>query len=142
MPLLAYFTVVGAVLLGLLYVAEAQLGPSPSLSVTTNFYGLPAPYKASTSTPILTARDAPAPDMAPFAFAQSTATARPAAGAAVAQSIGAPAQTAADTALVKLDKTAAKSKTAKARKIARPVAGPNRYAHSIASRGKTHAVVW
>ena len=36
----------------------------------------------------------------------------------------------------------AKSKTAKARKIARPVAGPNRYAHSIASRGKTHAVVW
>ena len=80
MPLLAYFTVVGAVLLGLLYVAEAQLGPSPSLSVTTNFYGLPAPYKASTSTPILTARDAPATDMAPFAFAQSTATARPAAG--------------------------------------------------------------
>ena len=84
MPLLAYFGVVGAVLLGLLFVAEAQLGPpAQTLSMSTNFYGLPAPYKAQ-QTPILTVRDAPAPAMPATALAQHTpaplagATAQPA----------------------------------------------------------------
>jgi hypothetical protein len=82
MPLLAYFGVVGAVLLGLLFVAEAQLGPpAPSLAISTNFYGLPAPYKAA-PTQVLTVRDAPAPNMAANALAQHTpapSTAQPAA---------------------------------------------------------------
>jgi hypothetical protein len=69
MPLLAYFGVVGSILVGLLYVAEAQLGPPTTLSITTNFYGLPPPYKAA-SAPILTVRNAPAPDMSKPVVAQ------------------------------------------------------------------------
>jgi hypothetical protein len=69
MPLLAYFGVVGSILVGLLYVAEAQLAPPTSLSISTNFYGLPAPWKAA-SAPILTVRDAPAPDMSKPVVAQ------------------------------------------------------------------------
>ena len=64
MPLLAYFGLVGSILVGLLYVAEAQLGPPPkSVGLSTNFHGLPAPYKEASSsrTRILTVRDAPAP---------------------------------------------------------------------------------
>jgi hypothetical protein len=71
MPLLAYFVVVGSVLVGLLYVAEAQLGPPTSLSISTNFHGLPAPWKAAASAPILTVRDGPAPDMSKMNVAQS-----------------------------------------------------------------------
>ena len=61
MPILAYFSVVGSMLLGLLYFAEAKLGPAASLSISTQFHGLPAPFKAKDSVQILTARDAPAP---------------------------------------------------------------------------------
>jgi hypothetical protein len=68
MPLLAYFVGVGAILVGLLFVAEAQLGPAKPLTLTTNFYGLPAPYKAA-STPVLTVRDAPAPEIPQTAMA-------------------------------------------------------------------------
>jgi len=61
MPLLAYFGVVGSILVGLLYVAEARLGPPPrAVGLSTNFHGLPAPYKEA-STRILTVREAPAP---------------------------------------------------------------------------------
>jgi hypothetical protein len=83
MPLLAYFGVVGAVLLGLLFVAEAQLGPpAQQLSISTNFYGLPPPYKAN-STPILTVRDAPSPAMsAPTMPATALAQHTPAPSAA------------------------------------------------------------
>src|SRR5262245_48862430 len=73
MPLLAYFVGVGTVLVGLLFVAEAQLGPAKPLSVASNFYGLPAPYKAP-PTPVLTVRDAPAPEIS-----QAMAAATPAA---------------------------------------------------------------
>ena len=68
MPLLAYFVGVGTILVGLLFVAEAQLGPAKPLDMTTNFYGLPAPYKAA-STPVLTVRDAPAPEIPQAAMA-------------------------------------------------------------------------
>src|SRR5687767_13886457 len=71
MPLLAYFAVVGSVLVGLLYVAEAQLGPPTSLSISTNFHGLPVPWKSVASTPILTVRDGPAPDISKVNVAQS-----------------------------------------------------------------------
>lgn len=63
MPVLAYFGVVGSLLLGLLYLAEAKLGPPTALAVSTEFHGLPAPWKSKNSVQILTARNAPAPDM-------------------------------------------------------------------------------
>src|SRR5262249_52849293 len=65
MPLLAYFGLVGSLLIGLLYVAEAQLGPpSQTVGLSTNFHGIPAPHKvASTRAQILTVREAPAPPM-------------------------------------------------------------------------------
>ena len=68
MPLLAYFVGVGTILVGLLFVAEAQLGPAKPLTMTTNFYGLPAPYKAP-ATPVLTVRDAPTPEIPQAAMA-------------------------------------------------------------------------
>ena len=77
MPLLAYFGLVGSILVGLLYVAEAQLGPPPkSVGLSTNFHGLPAPYKeASLSrTRILTVREAPAPPAVEERVAQATVT--------------------------------------------------------------------
>ncbi len=46
MPLFAYFASVGAVLMGLLFVAEAQLGLPKPLGLSTAFYGLPPPFKA------------------------------------------------------------------------------------------------
>ena len=73
MPLLAYFGVVGSILAGLLYVAEAQLGPPKTSSVSTNFHGLPAPFKAPASTRVLTAQDAPAPDLSTVATVQPAA---------------------------------------------------------------------
>ncbi len=72
MPLLAYFAVVGVALLGLLYVAEAQLGPPKSLDISTNFHGVPQPWKAAKArAPVLTVRDAPVANIATEAFAQS-----------------------------------------------------------------------
>ena len=76
MPLLAYFVGVGTVLVGLLFVAEAQLGPAKPLSVASNFYGLPAPYKAQ-STAILTVRDAPAPELSQAMAAATPAASNP-----------------------------------------------------------------
>ncbi len=74
MPLLAYFGLVGSILVGLLYVAEAQLGPAPqSVGLSTNFHGIPAPYKVA-STPILTVRDAPAPPIVQEKVAQPAVT--------------------------------------------------------------------
>jgi hypothetical protein len=72
MPLLAYFAVVGTALLGLLYVAQAQLGPPKSLDISTNFQGVPQPWKAERApAPVLTVRDAPVARLGTEAFAQS-----------------------------------------------------------------------
>ena len=72
MPLLAYFSVVGFALLGLLYVAEAQLGPPKSLDISTNFHGVPQPWKAARApVPVLTVRDAPVANFGTEASAQS-----------------------------------------------------------------------
>ncbi len=74
MPLLAYFGLVGSILVGLLYVAEAQLGPPPkAVGLSTNFHGIPAPYKEA-STRILTVRDAPAPPIVEEKVAQLAVT--------------------------------------------------------------------
>lgn len=129
MPLLAYFVVVGSLLVGLLYVAEAQLGPPTSVSISTNFHGLPQPWK-SAAVPILTVRDAPAPDMGK------------------APDIG-KASDMAKTTLVQPTVSAAASKTVKIardRKAKRPhqsarqAVSRNLYAESGVVLGKNHRV--
>lgn len=119
MPLLAYFGIVGSILIGLLYVASAQLGPPSRLSVTSDFHGLPAPYKAQ-SRPILTVRDAPAPDMPATTVAQPAVTADPQ-----------PAQPA-KTAKV------AKKTNKKSTKTARHDAGRNLFAETGAAQARPH----
>jgi hypothetical protein len=130
MPLLAYFSVVGSVLVGLLYVAEARLGPPKALSITTNFHGLPAPWKAAASVPILTVRDGLAPEVSKTDVGHT----------AMAAAIPPPAVT----------KTAVAKKARKTQQAARHDANRNRYAHGawptrgvnlVASRPDS-AVAW
>src|SRR5215470_10956368 len=62
MPVLAFFAVVGSVLLALLFVANATLESSSPAIVTSQRTGLPAPgYHNTIKT--LTTTSAPAPDM-------------------------------------------------------------------------------
>jgi hypothetical protein len=132
MPLLAYFGVVGSVLVGLLYVAEAQLGPPTSLSISTNFHGLPAPWKAKSSIAILTVRDGPAPDMSSTNVVQSAAKTPVAQSAVEAQA----------RALASV-KTAGAKKARKASRVTRQDKGRNLFAHSaVAPRHSYGAVVW
>ena len=65
MPIFRYFAVVAPLLVGLLYLAEAQL-PSPPerLTNSTSFYGLPQPTPARAAATSLTVTWAPEPDMA------------------------------------------------------------------------------
>ena len=65
MPVLAFFAVVGSVLLALLFVADATLEPSDSpVIVTSQRTGLPAPrYDNANAIKTLTTEPAPAPDM-------------------------------------------------------------------------------
>ena len=64
MPVLAFFAVVGSVLLALLFVADATLEQSGSPIVTSQRTGLPAPrYDNATAIKTLTTGPAPAPDM-------------------------------------------------------------------------------
>ena len=49
MPVLAYFVVVGSLLFGVLYVAAARFEPPASLSVRSEFHGLPARWKTEPS---------------------------------------------------------------------------------------------
>jgi hypothetical protein len=119
MPLLAYFVVVGSALVGLLYVAEAQLGPPTSLSVSTEFHGLPAPWKAAPSSPILTVRDGPAPDMSKMNVAQSPVETSPA----------------------RETKTHDGRKAKKTRKAAKQKADRNLFAHSAVAP-RPYGAVW
>lgn len=119
MPLLAYFGLVGSILIGLLYVAEAQLGPPPPLvGLSTNFHGLPAPYKVA-STRILTVRDAPAPPIAEEKVAQPAVTPP------------APVQT---------TKIVVRPKAKKVAKAPRQNAGQNIFAQSPPIFGRNHRV--
>ena len=131
MPLLAYFTVVGSVLVALLYVAEAQLGPPTSLSVTTNFYGVPQPWKPETVA-ILTVREAPAPQISKPEAPAKTAAQSAEAGSALAKAEPAPAK----------EHNAKERKSKKAHKTAPDKTQRNLYAQSRPLPGKTHAVVW
>jgi hypothetical protein len=61
MPVLGYFTGVGALLLGLLFVADAYMPRSEHLSFVSNVDGLPAAYKGEPAT-----KPAAAPHIAPL----------------------------------------------------------------------------
>src|SRR5687767_2269825 len=50
MPLLGYFVVVGTVLTGLMFAADAYMPRPTSLSFASNFDGLPADYKGEPSS--------------------------------------------------------------------------------------------
>lgn len=82
MPLFAYSASVGAVLLGLLFVAEAQFGPPMPLRLATAFHGLPPPFKAPPSAAREPAHETQQPGMrdtladAPI-MAQAIAAGRP-----------------------------------------------------------------
>jgi hypothetical protein len=79
MPLFAYFAVVAPALLALLFFAEAQLGPpkAATLALSTEFHGLPKPFKAPNAVAILTVRDAPAPDRSAVTGAVAAASRQP-----------------------------------------------------------------
>ena len=57
MPIFAYFAVVAPVLVGLLCVAEAVMGPPGPMPLTTSATGLPVAYVAPKATPVLTVRE-------------------------------------------------------------------------------------
>ena len=61
MPIFSFCAVVGVALLGLICFAEGILGAPRQLSVSTNFHGLPKPFKVGHSVEVLTVREAPAP---------------------------------------------------------------------------------
>jgi hypothetical protein len=62
MPILLYFVVVGAGLLGLMFGADALLPASPPAVVSSNFYGLPAVRPSHPDTAVERSA-APEPDM-------------------------------------------------------------------------------
>ena len=57
MPIFAYFAVVAPVLLGLLCVAEAVMGPPGPMPLATSATGLPVAYVAPKAAPVLTVRE-------------------------------------------------------------------------------------
>ena len=61
MPIFSFCAVVSVALLGLIYFAEGILGSPRQLAVSTNFDGLPKPFKAGHSVEVLTVPQAPAP---------------------------------------------------------------------------------
>jgi hypothetical protein len=64
MPILAFFSVVGSVLVALLFLADATLENSSPAIVTSQRTGLPAPrYDNANAIKTLTTATAPAPDM-------------------------------------------------------------------------------
>ena len=57
MPIFAYFAVVAPVLLGLLCLTEAVMGPPGPMPLTTSATGLPMAYVAPKAAPVLTVRE-------------------------------------------------------------------------------------
>ena len=73
MPIFSYCAIVGTALLSLIYFAENVLGPPRQLAISTNFHGLPKPFKAGESVQVLTVREGPSPKPAAHesSFAQA-----------------------------------------------------------------------
>ena len=64
-PLFSFCAIMGVVLLGPIYFAKNLFGPPHQLAVSTDFHGLPKPFKADPPVEILTVREAPAPEASP-----------------------------------------------------------------------------
>lgn len=52
MPILSYFAVIGTALLALLFVADAKFERHGPLAISTNFEGLPKPWKPELNPPL------------------------------------------------------------------------------------------
>ncbi len=119
MPIFTYFALVGSVLVTLLFAADATLPKHGPVVVSSEFYGMPKPWRPENSkTPVLAARAAPEPDMTSEAV--RAAAPRPAAHNHMAQ---------ADLAKTDMTKTdAAPKKKPVARKQPRPDGDPQNYA--------------
>lgn len=63
MPLFTYFTVVGALLTGLLFATDAYLPKSAPTITTSSFSGLPPAWKGEAQPQMSVSTPAPAPDM-------------------------------------------------------------------------------
>ena len=120
MPIFRYFAVVAPLLVGLLYLAEAQLPPPPErLTNSTSFYGLPQPTPARAAATTLTVSWAPAPDMSSPLVLAAAPSPEPAATPSVASA--APAATLA---------LAAKPEPKKTKKVVRRQDRRNNYAQA------------
>jgi hypothetical protein len=58
MPIFTYFSVVGAALLALLFLADANLENRGPLAISSNFEGLPKPWKPELNPPLPLAKPA------------------------------------------------------------------------------------
>jgi hypothetical protein len=85
MPILSYFAVVGSTLLALLFAADAMLPKGAPVVASSEFYGMPKPWRPDPAKQILAAIPAPEPDMTSAAVAAAAPPAAlPAAAAKVA----------------------------------------------------------
>ena len=64
-PLFSFCAIMGVVLLGPIYFAKNLFGPPHQLAVSTDFHGLPKPFRADPPVEILTVREAPVPEASP-----------------------------------------------------------------------------
>src|SRR5262245_14172853 len=94
MPILRYFSIVGAALLALLFVADARFERHSPLAISSNFEGLPKPWKPELNPPLpptkpaeIQTAAAPAPALDP-----KWNEAKPAETAAVSPPAAAPAK--------------------------------------------------
>ena len=86
MPILSYFTVVGSVLVALLFVADATLTKSGAPVVpTSSMVGLPKPWHPDPQIKSLAATPAPAPDMSAAAVVAAAPKPEPAPATTVAE---------------------------------------------------------
>jgi hypothetical protein len=86
MPILSYFAVVGSTLLALLFAADAMLPKGAPVVASSEFYGMPKPWRPDPAKQILAAIPAPEPDMTSAAVAAAAPPAAPAKVAVAAAS--------------------------------------------------------
>jgi hypothetical protein len=77
MPIFSYFAVVGSVMVALLFAADATLPKQGPAIVSSDFYGMPKPWRPDPQQTLVTAA-APAPDMASEAVQTAMPKATPA----------------------------------------------------------------
>jgi hypothetical protein len=85
MPILAYFAFVAPALVGLLFVAEAMMGPPGPMPLTTSATGIPVAFVAPKTAPILTVREGVVADLPKDAGSYALASTGPVVAAAPAQ---------------------------------------------------------